>query len=287
MRLFFLHKLYPGYYAKIHSPSSIFLMKHHSLVPLPGVVDRFPLPFNLLQLLVECKVFVCLGLYWVPDIVCKKLMCSPVFVNLWLCCLGENCWFVKCVFYFLNTWHVCMTGLLAGKGKSCFPCILSVYWGVDHRKNTFSTTTISIGICMDMYGYPICLIYLMCKLSGGFRHMFVVVFGVDFVNSMNFKVVGDNWKLAKALVRAKIEDLGLPSFLITPAKFNSSPLKNDAWKTILSYSVPVTFQGRTVKLRGGYFCEHIWPTCLPKQCHFCWLEDLDAALPGVDDGQEL
>lgn len=41
-------------------------------------------------------------------------------------------------------------------------------------------------------------------------------FGVDFVNLMKFKVVGDNWKLAKALVRAKIEDLGLPSFLITP-----------------------------------------------------------------------
>jgi len=73
---------------------------------------------------------------------------------------------------------------------------------------------------MDMYGYPTCLIYLMCKLSGGFRHIFVVVFGVDFVNLMNFKVVGDNWKLAKALVRAKIEDLCLPSFLITPAKFN-------------------------------------------------------------------
>ena len=56
----------------------------------------------------------------------------------------------------------------------------------------------------------------MCKLSDGFRHIFVVVFGVDFVKLMKFKVVGDNWKLAKALVRAKIEDLGLPSFLIAP-----------------------------------------------------------------------
>ena len=123
-------------------------MKHHSLVPLPGVVDRFPLPFNLLQLLVECKVFVCLGLYWVHDIVCKKLICSPLFVNVWT--FGGNCWFVKCVFYFLNTWHVCMTGSLAGTGKSCFPCILCfVYWGVNHQKNTH----IFHGSTMDMYGY--------------------------------------------------------------------------------------------------------------------------------------
>ena len=41
------------------------------------------------------------------------------------------------------------------------------------------------------------------------------------------------------------------SLLITPSKFNSSPLKNGAWKTILSYWVSVTFQGRTVKLREG------------------------------------
>ncbi len=32
---------------------------------------------------------------------------------------------------------------------------------------------------------------------------------------------------------------------------NSSPLKNGGWKTILSYWVSVTFQGRAVKLRGG------------------------------------
>ena len=37
----------------------------------------------------------------------------------------------------------------------------------------------------------------------------------------------------------------------SPPKFNISPLKNDAWKTILSYWGPVTFQGRTVKLREG------------------------------------
>ena len=36
----------------------------------------------------------------------------------------------------------------------------------------------------------------------------------------------------------------------TPWKFNSSPLKNGGWKTSLSYWVSVTFQGRTVKLRG-------------------------------------
>ena len=37
----------------------------------------------------------------------------------------------------------------------------------------------------------------------------------------------------------------------TPPKFNSSPLKNDAWNTkLLSFWVLETFQGRTVKLRG-------------------------------------
>ena len=42
--------------------------------------------------------------------------------------------------------------------------------------------------------------------------------------------------------------------LSTPPKFNSSPLKNGAWKTILSYWVSVTFQGRTVKLRECNIC---------------------------------
>ena len=37
----------------------------------------------------------------------------------------------------------------------------------------------------------------------------------------------------------------------TPPKFNMSPLKNGGWKTILSYWVSVTFQGRTVQLREG------------------------------------
>ncbi len=31
----------------------------------------------------------------------------------------------------------------------------------------------------------------------------------------------------------------------TSPKFNSSPLKNDGWKTILSFWGPVTFQGKT------------------------------------------
>ena len=35
----------------------------------------------------------------------------------------------------------------------------------------------------------------------------------------------------------------------TPRKFNSSPLKNGGWKTILSYWVSVAFQGQTVKLQ--------------------------------------
>ena len=40
---------------------------------------------------------------------------------------------------------------------------------------------------------------------------------------------------------------------VTPPKSNSSPRKIDGWKTILSYWEvgKVTFQGRTVKLRGG------------------------------------
>ena len=37
----------------------------------------------------------------------------------------------------------------------------------------------------------------------------------------------------------------------TLLKFNSSPLKNDCWKTRLSFWGPVYFQGRTVKLPGG------------------------------------
>ena len=39
--------------------------------------------------------------------------------------------------------------------------------------------------------------------------------------------------------------------MITPPKFNSSPLKNDCWEMILSFWVSVTFQGRTVSFREG------------------------------------
>ena len=35
-----------------------------------------------------------------------------------------------------------------------------------------------------------------------------------------------------------------------PRKFNSSPLKNDGWKTILSFWVSAYFEGRTVKFMG-------------------------------------
>ena len=44
---------------------------------------------------------------------------------------------------------------------------------------------------------------------------------------------------------------------VGPLKFNSSPLKNFSWKTILSFWVLVTFQGRAVKLRGG-FCNIVF-----------------------------
>ena len=36
----------------------------------------------------------------------------------------------------------------------------------------------------------------------------------------------------------------------TPPKFNSSPLKNNAWKTILSFWGSAYFQGRTVNFQG-------------------------------------
>ena len=45
-------------------------------------------------------------------------------------------------------------------------------------------------------------------------------------------------------------------------KFNSLPLKNDAWKTILSYWVLVTFQGRTVKLRVVSSLPSLHRSCL-------------------------
>ncbi len=54
---------------------------------------------------------------------------------------------------------------------------------------------------------------------------------------------------------------------MTPPKFNSSPLKNGGWKTILAYWVSVTFQGRAVKLREGYKGNP------PKLPHLCCLFD--------------
>ena len=46
-------------------------------------------------------------------------------------------------------------------------------------------------------------------------------------------------------------NVSCPPLHDTPWKFNSSPLKNGGWKTILSYWGLVTLQGRTVKLREG------------------------------------
>ena len=42
----------------------------------------------------------------------------------------------------------------------------------------------------------------------------------------------------------------LPYECSTPAKFNSSPLKNDGWKITFHFGM-VNFQGRAVKLRGS------------------------------------
>ena len=46
---------------------------------------------------------------------------------------------------------------------------------------------------------------------------------------------------------------GHPSRQFPSLKLTASlPLKMDGWNTILSFWVSVTFQGRTVKLQGGY-----------------------------------
>ena len=47
--------------------------------------------------------------------------------------------------------------------------------------------------------------------------------------------------------------MNFPSSFLHPRSLTASlPLKNGGWKTILSYWVSVTFQGRiVVKLRGG------------------------------------
>ena len=52
--------------------------------------------------------------------------------------------------------------------------------------------------------------------------------------------------------------------MFTPRKFNSSPLKNNGWKTILSYWGPVTFQGQVLEFVSDVFLmvnlhqTHIW-----------------------------
>ena len=52
----------------------------------------------------------------------------------------------------------------------------------------------------------------------------------------------------------------------TPPKFNSSPLKNGGWRTILSYCES-NFQGRTVKVLGVYIrISHTWSSWHPS----CW-----------------
>ena len=45
--------------------------------------------------------------------------------------------------------------------------------------------------------------------------------------------------------------MGSLKYVTTPEVEQQKPLKNGGWKMILSYWVPVTFQGRTVKLREG------------------------------------
>ena len=45
--------------------------------------------------------------------------------------------------------------------------------------------------------------------------------------------------------------------MISLPKFNSSPLKNHAWKRILSFWVPAYFQGRAVKLPGSILPEFV------------------------------
>ena len=53
------------------------------------------------------------------------------------------------------------------------------------------------------------------------------------------------------------KSIGIYGPLLTTLKFNSSPLKNGGWKTILSYWVLVAFQGRAVKLPGGITGAHL------------------------------
>ena len=58
---------------------------------------------------------------------------------------------------------------------------------------------------------------------------------------------------------------------LTPPKFNSSPLKNSGWKTILSYWVSVTFQGRLLLNFGGvtFTLKRLFSCCCPRWKR-CW-----------------
>ena len=64
-----------------------------------------------------------------------------------------------------------------------------------------------------------------------------------------------------AILTCKLENFGTfwktkMTILHTPPKFNSSPLKNSGWKTILSYLGFGNFSGAiVVKLRGVFFFE--------------------------------
>ena len=165
---------------------------------------------------------------------------TTLFAKSW--CVLLFLWICECVVWgkvvdllnvFFTSWihDMYVWLIISWKGKvTTFPCILCfVYWGVNHQKDTHTFSTDLRWICMDMFGYLIRLIHLMCKLSGGFRHIFVVVFGVDFVNLMNFQ--GGGWQLEACKSFGTCQDWGpLPAIIFDE------------------------------------FCEHLWPTCLPKRC---------------------
>lgn len=70
-----------------------------------------------------------------------------------------------------------------------------------------------------------------------------------------------------------------------PLKFNSSPLKNGGWKTILSYWGVVTFRGWSVKLQGRnernswlgplLVRSHCQQTCFKNCCVSGWITQTD------------
>ena len=62
--------------------------------------------------------------------------------------------------------------------------------------------------------------------------------------------ISHSYSLTEMLMKARISFRIIGSFEPnTPPKFNSSPLKNDGWKTTFPFG-RVTFQGRTLKLLG-------------------------------------